>query len=336
MARFKKSRQPLLTLLLLFFLLLSVLFFWWRTSNKPVDPQEKSQKIFVIKKGEKVDKIAKNLKEKNLVKSPLAFKLKAYQLGLIKKIQAGDYRLSPSMNLAQVTQALSHGTLDQWITIPEGWRAEEIIVYLKKNFFQGELSETERQLFLKKEGYLFPDTYLIPKKATAQNIIDILQKNFDQKFNLELEKQAQKNNLTKNEVIILASLVEREAKHSKDHPLIAGILLKRLQKDWPLQVDATLQYALANNQCKISEEKCAWWPQPKPEDKKIRSSYNTYQNPGLPPGPICNPGLSSIKAVIFLQDSEYWYYLSDQKGNVHYSETLEEHQENIRKYLSQD
>jgi UPF0755 protein len=334
MAFTKKSRQ--LFYFFLFLLFLTTTFIWWRISNQPVNSKKTAQKIIVIKKGQSIDQIAQNLKENNFIRSVLAFKLKIYQLGLIKKIQAGDYRLSSSMSLTQIIQSLSHGTIDQWVTIPEGWRAEEIIEFFEKNFFSTPLSQTDKTPFLQKEGYLFPDTYLIPKKSTAQNIIAIFQKNFDQKFNSQLEKEAKKNNLTKNDVVILASLVEREAKNPEDRPLIAGILLKRLQKNWPLQVDATLQYIVASQQCKITQDKCHWWPQPKSGDKRIRSPYNTYQNPGFPPAPICNPGLSSIKATIYPKTSDYWYYLSDKNGQIYYSTTLEEHQKNIKEFLNEE
>jgi UPF0755 protein len=332
----KKSHRSFLSLVFLPIILIFIGLLWWTISNQPVDKNKKTSQIFVIRKGESTDQIAQNLKKASLVRNPLAFKLKAYQLGLLKKIQAGDYHLLSSMDLSQIAQTLSHGTLDQWITIPEGWRAEEIIFYLQENFFSQPLSEADKKLFLENEGFLFPDTYLIPKKATTQNILTIFKKNFDQRFDQNLEKDAQKQNLSKHQILTLASLVEREAKHDQDRPLIAGILLKRLEENMPLQVDATLQYVVANQKCQDSDEKCNWWSKPKPEDKPIRSPYNTYLNKDLPPAPICNPGLSSIKAVIYPQDSEYWYYLSDREGNTHYSKTLEEHQENINQFLSQD
>ena len=130
----------------------------------------------------------------------------------------------------------------------------------------------------------------------------------------------------------MASLVEREAKHDDDRPVIAGIMLKRLKADWPLQIDATLQYALANLRC-IAKSSCDWWIVPTAADKKINSAYNTYLNNGLPPAPICNPGLSSIKAVVNPQTNNYWFYISDSKGQMHYAKTIEEHNENIAKYL---
>ena len=115
--------------------------------------------------------------------------------------------------------------------------------------------------------------------------------------------------------------------------MVAGILLKRLKADWPLQVDATLQYALANFRCSQIKTDCNWWLIPTAADKKTDSLYNTYKYKGLPPTPICNPGLVSIEAVVYPQDSDYWFYLSDKKGQMYYARTVEEHNSNIQKYL---
>ena len=140
--------------------------------------------------------------------------------------------------------------------------------------------------------------------------------------------------MDKNQVLILASLVEREAHHEKDRPIVAGILSKRLRNNWPLQVDASVQYALASKNCPLSKANCQWWPQSLSEkDLKTQSSYNTYLYRGLPPAPICNPSLSSIKAVIFSQESPYWFYLSDKQGEIHYAVSDRQQAENIRKYL---
>jgi UPF0755 protein len=215
--------------------------------------------------------------------------------------------------------------LDVWVTILEGWRNEEIALK-----FAQELSLPEAQfLQYAQEGYMFPDTYLIPKEATAAAIVRILKDNFDKKFSQDLEEEAVKNRLTREEVIILASIVEKEASGEEDRGIIAGILLKRLRKSWPLQADATIQYVLG-----YQPEERTWWKKNLTNaDKKIASPYNTYQNPGLPPGPISNPGLASIKAVIFPQDSDFWYYLHDAEGRVHFAKTIEEHEENIAKYI---
>ena len=207
---------------------------------------------------------------------------------------------------------------------PEGWRREEFGQRLAAN-----LEEFDYQEFLNLtknlEGYLFPDTYLVPKEASPTAVLKIFQQNFEKKFSSDLEKAAQEKGLTQKQVLILASIVEREAGDDKDRPLIAGILLKRWLQGWPLQADATAQYVVG--------EENDWWPQVIKRDLQINSSFNTYQYAGLPPAPICNPGLASIEAVIYPQESDYWFYLSDSSGAVHYAKTNEEHSRNIERYL---
>lgn len=318
-----KKRLIVFLILLLFFFSMSTL--WFEEGMKPVNPQDKTQKIFVIKKGEGVREIAVRLKKEGLIRSPLAFFLLVRFLEIPQEIQAGDFRLNTSMNAKSIAQSLTHGTLDVWMTALEGWRVEEIALALAQ-----ELAIPEQE-FLKvvKEGYMFPDTYLIPKEATAGAVAQIFYKNFESKFDVHLKSEARRKGLNEKQVLILASIVEREAKYEEDRPIVAGILLKRYKKNWPLQADATIQYALG-----YQPEQKSWWKRSlTKEDLKIDSPYNTYEKSGLPPTAICNPGLLSIKAVIYSQETDYWYYLSDKEGKMHYAETFEEHNQNIERYL---
>ena len=211
------------------------------------------------------------------------------------------------------------------MTTLEGWRAEEVAAKLSKDL---DIPESE---FLKvaREGYMFPDTYLFPKDATVGAVARLFFSTFDAKVDEKMRADAKKTGLTFDEVMTLASIVEREGRTAEDRPMIAGILLNRLKADWPLQADATLQYALGYQ----VREKTWWKKELFDDDKKVKSPYNTYLNPGLPPGPIANPGIVSIKAVIYPKTSDYWYYLHDPKGGVHYGRTLEDHNRNIEKYL---
>lgn len=298
---------------------------WWKESLSPVNPTDKTPKIFVIRRGEGVREIAWRLKKEGLIKNQVAFFLLVKKIGIDQNLQAGDFRLSLSMDAETIAQTLTRGMLDVWLTLLEGWRNEEIALKLA-----GELLLPESE-FLKyaQEGYMFPDTYLIPKDATASAVVKILRDNFDKKLTSQLQEEALKKGLTKEEVVILASIVEKEASGEEDRGIIAGILLKRLKKGWPLQADATIQYALG-----YQPEERTWWKKNLTEaDKKIKSAYNTYLNPGLPPEPICNPGLASIGAVIYPQETDYWYYLHDKEGKVHSAKTIEEHEENIAKFL---
>lgn len=315
-------------LVIFFFLLLfsfSGAFLWFKEATKAVNPQDKNSKIFVIAQGATIKEMAVGLKKEGLIRSPLAFFVLVRFLGISQDIQAGDFRLNPSMDAKSVAQSLTHGTLDIWLTALEGWRVEEIALKAAQ-----ELAIPEKE-FLKaaREGYMFPDTYLIPKDASATAIADIFYNNFQEKFDQNLKSEAQKKGLNEKEVLILASLVEREAKFDEDRPKVASVLLNRFESGMKLDIDATIQYALGYQ----ADEKSWWKKNLTREDLKIDSPYNTYEEAGLPPEPICNPGLSSIKAIIYPEKTDYLYYLSDSKGQMHYSRTLEEHNQNIQKYL---
>lgn len=298
---------------------------WWADGISSVDPSDTSPVTFVISQGEGVRDIAGNLASSRLIRSSTGFFVLVKLLGLERDLQAGDYRLNRSMDAKAIAQELTHGIVDLWVTTLEGWRVEEIANKLAKEL---DIPEAE---FLKyaREGYMFPDTYLVPRDATAGAIAKLFMDTFESKVTSEMRADAQKSGLTMGEVVIVASIVEREGKTNEDRPVIAGILLKRLDANWPLQTDATLQYALGYQAFEKS-----WWKKVlTQEDKKIRSPFNTYLNTGLPLSPIANPGVSSIRAVIYPEESPYWYYLHDREGRVHFATTIEEHEKNIATYL---
>lgn len=318
--------------------LLAIFLAWWSWVNQPVcfysvSKKECPEQSLIIEKGQGVSQIALDLERAGLIRNSLAFKMEIFRLGYVKKIQAGEYYISPAEDLSAVIQILTRGSFDKKITVIEGWRSEQVFDYLSKNGFDVDFSEW-KNLILKQEleGRLFPDTYMVPKTVTTSQILELMTENFEKKFTRELEKEALAKGIDKQSVLILASIIEREASHPEDRPRIAGILLKRLENNWPLQVDATVQYALASLKCQSPD--CDWWPRGlTKENLALNSPYNTYLYRGLPPGPICNPGLSSIRAVIYSQDSPYWFYLSDSEGTIHYATTDVEQAENINKYL---
>jgi len=303
-------------------------FLWFKEGSLPVEKDNHSPVIFVISPGSSVNQIARNLEKEKLIRSPLVFYLLVKTHGLEKKIQYGDFRLSPSMNALEIAKELTHGTLDAWVTIIEGLRVEEIASIVAK-----ELSIPETIFINKakaKEGYLFPDTYLVPKGASCEQIITILENNFKAKVGKTARQAILSQGLTFSEGIILASLLEREAQNFEDKRMIAGILLNRLNIDMALQVDATVQYALG-----YSSKEQTWWPKNLTSaNLKVDSPYNTYLYPGLPPSPIANPGLESILAVGSLKPNKYFYYLTDKNGVMHYAVSLKEHNQNIDKYLN--
>lgn len=296
--------------------------FWWISGTQPVNTTDTSKKIFVIEKATGMREIANNLKAEGLIKDPVVFFLLVKQLKLDNKIQAGDFRLSPSMSAEQIAKELTMGTLDIWVTIPEGKRAAEIAEILQAklpSFEPSWTSELEKQ-----EGYLFPDTYLIPRDYTIDDIIPIFTNTFYKKIE---EIGLTKNDPKLHDIVITASLLEREAKTDDEKPIIAGIMQNRLNADIGLQIDATIQYAKG----KIGDK---WWnPVTLEEYKSVKSPYNTYLVTGLPPGPISNPGIESLRAAANPQKTSYLYYLHGKDGVIRYARTLEEHNANTRKYL---
>ena len=258
-----------------------------------------------------------------LIKSPIAYKIYVQFTGKSGKIPAGEYRVSGSMNLFQIVDQLLKGPVELWVTIPEGLRKEEIAVKFKdalkkeESFINSFLLASQG-----KEGTLFPDTYLFPKDATAGAIITKMTSTFKSKT---ASLTSLNTNLSTQEIIILASLIERETKTDEERPIVAGILMNRLTIGMALQVDAAVQYAVG-----ISEN---WWPILTKDDLAAVSKYNTYKYQGLPPSPISNPGISSLKAAFSPEDNDYWYYIHDTKGIIHYAKTLAEHNANVAKYL---
>lgn len=297
---------------------------YWIYSLGAVDKESRIQKIFVIQKGEGIRQIGNGLKKEGLIKDPVVFFIYIKIKGDDKNIQAGDYRLSPSMDLATITDNLKHGTLDRWITVPEGYRAEEIADILGKNI--PSFKKTWRQVLNNNEGYLFPDTYLIPRDADINLIISIMRNNFKAKIQ---EAGLSEDDPRLERVIIIASLIEREAKLPSDRPLVASVIKNRLEIGMKLDIDATVQYALG-----YQEQEKRWWKKNLTlEDLKRNSPYNTYINAGLPRAPISNPGLGAIRAALNFPKTDYLYYVSDSNGRNHYAKTFAEHAKNIQKYL---
>ncbi len=295
-------------------------FIWWKNGTSAVNIKDKSEKVFVVQRGAGIRAIGNNLKKEGLIKDPIVFFLFLKKNARDTAIQAGDYKLSPSMNLEQVVNTMSHGTLDIWVTIPEGMRADEIADILQNEI--PSYDSSWREELNKNEGYLFPDTYLFPRDSDIASIIAIFRNNFDKK--IAEAGLTGRNDLL--DIIIIASLVEREALKDEEKPYIASVISNRLRDGMALDIDATLQYAKG----KVGDK---WWTVPTGEDRKINSPYNTYLNPGLPPLPIANPGIEAIRAAANPASSVYYFYIHDQNGNVHFSKDFEEHQRNINKYL---
>lgn len=294
-------------------LLLIIASFFISTGSVDVN-----KKAFVIKPNESAQEILTTLQTSGLIKSVFFAKVYLKLSGQISNLKPGVYYLSPSQKFDEILNALSRGPDDVRVTILEGWRREQIAQYLSPYLSDKDFMVNSANL----EGRLFPDTYYISSPSSSLKIIKFMTDNFNNNF----------KNGVNNEALIIASMIEREARVSQERGMVAGILWKRYKNGWPLQVDATVQYAVDSSKCRVLSLKCVWW-QPI-TDTKFPSAYNTYTHSELPPGPIGNPGLDSIKAALEPVESPYWFYLHDNSGGIHYAKTIEEHNLNVDKYLN--
>jgi UPF0755 protein len=325
------------------FLLEFVLFFvvatlaaigFFYINLSPVSSNQTTQP-FVINQGEGLSLIGKRLKQAGLIKDQNVFIVYAYYLGLNNKLQAGSFQLSPSLTLPDLITKLSKGgSHDYWLKILPGNRVEEIA-----SKFATSKSTIDRDQFVHQasefEGKLFPDSYLIPQDYSEIEILDLIQKNYLSKTT-EILSQATNQSLTPDQIIILASIIEREARTLESKKMVAGILLNRLDIGMALQVDASVQYAkdtLGYKKMGDNWVNYTFWQPVRSTDLDIDSPFNTYKNPGLPPAAICSPGLDSLTAAANPTSSEYLFYITGNDNQMHYAKTLDEHNQNIRIYL---
>lgn len=330
------TKKKLFTAFIILILIFTCLIFITKLDyEKALDipNSEITQKVtFKVETGQSVDTILNNLIEKGVLKKKNYYYSKAYlKLNKLEaKIQAGTYYIPQNLTMKELFDTLQNAKeQDIWVTIPEGIRIDEI-----GRIFEKDLSTTEfsydkfialstdatyistleiMEGVTNLEGFLFPDKYAFPPNTTTELVIEKMTDNF--------KKRTGDVNI-KYQDLILASIVEREGYNAQDRPIIAGIILKRLQEGWLLQTDATILYPLKDWKHVITQE-----------DLNSSSPYNTYKNIGLPPTPICNPGIQSILAVVNPQTSAYYYYIHDNQGNPHYGKDLAEHNANINKYL---
>ena len=305
----------------------ALLYLYYTTAlNRPA--QSEVEKAFVIEKGESASSISQRLYDNGLVNSKVLFNFYLLANSLQAKLQAGTYTIPAGCSVKNLSQLFQQGRSDTKITFLEGWRVEEVAQEASSKF-----SNVNYQRFVDLakdyEGSLFPDTYEFSSNANEETIIDAMKANFATRTqDLLTDANLAKVQLTKEQVLILASIVEREVITENDRKIVADILLKRLKEGITLGADATTQYAVA-------PKGNTWWPKNLTvDDLNSQSVYNTRKVAGLPPTPICSPGLSSIKAVIELENTPYYYYLTDAQGVSHFAKTLDEHNKSIAKYLS--
>ena len=279
--------------------------------------------IFTIKNGATLSGVAAELAAQNVISSPFFFSAFVRILAGETSLQAGRYVFDEPRNLFGIAYALITGTSGippVRITFSEGLSVREMsahIAYVMPEFDAKTFEERARSF----EGYLFPDTYLFPQGASADEVIARMRENFETKIG-PLEAAIAASGHTRSDIVIMASLIEREARTSVDKRTVSGILWKRLSIGMPLQVDAVFGYIKRMDAY-----------HPTLADLEIDSPYNTYQRPGLTPGPIANPGLESISAALDPAETNYLYYLTGRDGMMRYAKTFEEHKRNRARYL---
>ena len=286
-----------------------------------------------ITEGESLGDVTAELKEKGLVKYGYLFQLFASFTHKAEKITAGSYELSTVMDYSALLNNISSTSAYRetvTVTIPEGYTVEEIFKLMenkgvcsyddllktaqKETFDFDFLKDVKTKEEKRLEGYLFPDTYEFYKGADAKSVINTMLKNFDDRFDSKMEAEMQLLGYSKNDIIIMASIIEKETDGS-DQRNIASVIQNRLKNTWAtpkgyLQVDSTIQYLLKERKEKLTDK-----------DLEIDSPYNTYKNPGLPIGPICNPGLSAIEAALEPNKTNYYYFMLGKDGTTHFFDT---------------
>lgn len=317
--RFFRLGKPLgwlffLLLLATFFL---YLFFWRAPSSFP------KETLLTVKPGATLQSTGELFLDARLIRSIFWFKAWSVVLRAEKTIRAGDYKFTEPVPVWGISSRLSSGAsnlIPIRVTLPEGSDVEQIATILKRNLprfdEKGFLSATKG-----KEGYLFPDTYSFTQGISSADIVRTMSETMEQKLE-SISEEVSAFGKPLKDVLIMASLLEEEARTTETRRKVAGILWKRLEIGMPLQVDAVFPYILGKNTFEVTTE-----------DLQTDSPYNTYKYAGLPPTPITNPGLDSILSAVTPIDTPYLYYLSDKQGEMHYAVNHLQHLTNKEKYL---
>jgi UPF0755 protein len=295
--------------------------------HSPANPGSGTVRI-VVPPGSTFHEVADTLHRAGLIDSTIVFDLYARYHHLDRNVQAGAYQFGRNKNMPQILQALQTAIPEEvFITIPEGYTIQKTAAMLDKgtlikgsdyvqvarqgqfdyDFLQG------RPAGASLEGFLFPDTYLVPRTVTAKQLVTLQLDAFKKLWGGTRKDLATQRKLSAIQVVTIASMVEREALFDVDRPMVASVIYNRLAAGWPLQIDATVLYA-----------KGVWQSTVTLDDLKIQSPYNTYLHPGLPPGPIANPGAKAIDSVLKPAQTDYFFYLSDSQGHNHYAKTNDE------------
>ncbi|MFP4082380.1 MAG: endolytic transglycosylase MltG [Candidatus Aminicenantes bacterium] len=324
-----------ISLLLASALLLFFTTWFWLEFYLP--PKTESKRVlFEVEKGTKAEAIAQNLKQEEIIRKKWPFLL-AYKLFFFRStLKAGEYEFVLPVSSKHVLNTIMEGKIYLHpLTIPEGLTQREIaqqvefLHWINAQKFLQACSETEvisswDEKASTLEGYLFPETYHFPKGTSGNTMVKTMVSQFKKSFTEEMKKRAARLGMSIREVVILASLVEKETSVPEEKNLVSAVFHNRLNRGMKLDCDPTIIYAL--------KQKDQFQDRLRTKDLKLDSPYNTYLYPGLPPGPICNPGLESIKAALFPAEEDYLYFVSKNDGTHHFSRTLEDHLKAVRKY----
>jgi UPF0755 protein len=304
---------------------------------------------FEVEPGESVTSIANRLQAQGLISDAELFRRYVQYKGLDAGIQAGSYTLNETLTIPAIALALQEASAgEQQVTIPEGWRMEQVadllametdvppdafLELVRTGWPQSDLSQ--KYTFLAQvpvtatlEGFLFPDTYRLPAEATAYDLVDRMLENFERQVTPEIRQGFVEHDLTLLEGVTLASIIEREAVVADERMLIAGVYYNRWRDGWYMGADPTVQYALG-----YRPEQGTWWKKGLTfDDLEVQSPYNTYRKLGLPPAPIASPGIGSIQAAAAPQETDYYYFMVDcvaADGSHVFAQTEAEHLANF-------
>ena len=307
--------------------------------TRPINPDAPEQS-FTVQQDEPVVSVANTLQEAGLIRDASIFRDYLIYTGLDTTIQAGEYKLSPAMSIVDIAHKMQDATpADVTFVILPGWRMEEIAASLSttglkispEEFISAANTPHPGFDFLagasSAEGFLYPDSYILPRTMTVEPLMESLLRNFTLHLSINLREGFDHQGLSVYQAVTLASIVEREAIHPEEAPSIASVYLNRLKIGMKLDADPTVQYALGYNPVQQ-----IWWTNPlQVDDFKFDSPYNTYLHDGLPPTPIDNPGLSSLQAVAAPADTPYFYFSArcDGSGYHNFAQTFDEHLKNL-------
>jgi UPF0755 protein len=289
--------------------------------------------VVYIQPGTGVQDIAQQLKGEGVIRSRRAFLALAYLKGSIRRLHAGEYEFTRNMSLFDVLSKLESGrVVTHQVSVPEGFTVQEIARLLagerlvEANAFVTLAGDPQVASRLGVpadglEGYLYPDTYRLTRGMGEEEILRVMVTRLRQKLPADFAERSARLGLDVHGAITLASLIEKEVRQDRERAIVAAVFHNRLRRQMPLQSDPTAVYGLPDFRGRI-----------RPEDLKRPSPYNTYLNPGLPPGPIANPGLGSLQAAVNPAPVNYLYFVAKNDGTHFFSHTLEEHSDAIRRY----